>query len=302
MNIDGTSFTFAAVAQQVAGRGWRPFPGLQTSKVPALKGWSGLNTAEWDDADLAATIQEYQPADRYCCCLAVQPEIIAIDADIIDPEHAAFAGELANAIFGITPLVRIGLAPKCIRVYRADGVVKSRKLHPVEIFSGSGQFVAFGWHEKTGRPYLWPQVSPLTINVNNPSIPAVNQAQIDRFATELFRVVPRRLAPTRQGRTDTGAPQTIAERLRMLATMFGSWKRGAAIVLSEAGEGSYNETLWAVVTSAAGRGISEDIVWDLVEKHFNRDPEVSDAKITSDLTSMIERTRPVHHRSLMTFK
>ena len=42
-------FTFAAVAQPVAARGWRPFPGLQTSKVPAMKGWSGLNLYEWDD-------------------------------------------------------------------------------------------------------------------------------------------------------------------------------------------------------------------------------------------------------------
>ena len=56
-------FTFAAVAQPVAEHGWRPFPGLQTSKMPAMKGWSGLNNAEWDDADLAATITEYQPAD-----------------------------------------------------------------------------------------------------------------------------------------------------------------------------------------------------------------------------------------------
>ena len=302
MKADGTPFTFAAVAQQLAGRRWRPFPGLQTSKVPALKGWPGLNTAEWDDADLAATVQEYQPADHYCCCLAVQPEIIAIDADIIDPEHAAFAGELANTILGITPLVRIGFAPKCIRIYRADGVVKSRKLHPLEIFSGSGQFIAFGWHEKAGRPYIWLQDSPLTINADSSLIPAVKQAQIDRFATELFKVVPRRLAPIRQGRGGAGAPQTIAERLRMLTMLHGSWKRAAAIVLSEAGEGSYNETLWAVVTSAAGRGIPEDIIWDLVEKHFNRDPEVSDAKITSDILSMIERTRPVHRRSLMIFR
>ena len=91
-------FTFAAVAQLVAEHGWRPFPGLQTSKTPALKGWSGLNNAEWDNADLAATITEYQPADLYCCCLAAQPEIVALDADIVDPKHAAYANELADAI------------------------------------------------------------------------------------------------------------------------------------------------------------------------------------------------------------
>ena len=97
----------------------------------------------------------------------------------------------------------------------------------------------------------------------------MTRAKLDRFTSELFKVVPRRLLPTRQGRPGgAGAPQTIAERLRMLTTLHGSWKRAAAIVLSEAGEGCRNETAWAVVTSAAGHGISEDVVWELFEKHF----------------------------------
>ena len=287
-------FTFAAVAQPVAAHGWRPFPGLQTSKVPAMQGWSGLNSAEWDSADLAAAIAEFQPVDDYCCCLAVQAEIVVIDADIVDSEHAAFAAKLADDVLGNTPLVRIGFAPKRILVYRAGDHVKSRKLHPLEIFSGSGQFIAFGWHAKAGRPYLWPHESPLTIATDNHAIPAVKQAQIERFTSELFKVVPRRLAPIRQGRPGAGTSQTINDRLRMLTTLHGSWKRAAAIVLSEAGEGYYNETLWAVVTSAAGRGVHEDVVWELIEHHFSRDPKVSETRLASDLASMIERTQRTH--------
>ena len=287
-------FTFAAVAQQLAEHGWRPFPGLQTSKTPAMQGWSGLNKAEWDDADLGAAIREYQPADDYCCCLAVPADIVALDADIIDAKHAAFANDLADDILGTTPLVRIGFAPKQIRVYRAGDHIKSRKLHPLEIFCGSGQFIAFGWHAKAGRPYLWPQESPLTIGPDSDAIPAVTQAQIERFTAELFQVVPRRLLPTRQGRPGAGAPQTIGERLRMLTMLHGSWKRAAAIVLSEAGEGCFNETLWSVVASAAGRGVPEDVVWEMVERHFSRDPRISEAKLASDLASMIERTQRTH--------
>ena len=292
-------FTFAAVAQLVAEHGWRPFPGLQTSKTPAMKGWSGLNNAEWDNADLAATITEYQPADLYCCCLAAQPEIVALDADIVDPKHAAYANELADAILGATPLLRNGLVPKCIRIYRAGDLVRSRKLHPLEIFCGSGQFIAFGWHAKAGRPYSWPHESPLTISTDNHTIPAVKQAQIERFTTELFKVVPRRcLVPTRQGRPGgAGAPQTISERLRMLCMLHGNWRRAAAIVLGEVSEGCRNETAWAVVTSAAGHGISEDILWQLFEKHFTGGDGVSEAQIAL----MIERTRPVHRPSSMTF-
>ena len=197
-------FTFAAVAQQVAERGWRPFPGLQTSKMPAMQGWSALNLLEWDDADLIAAIAEYQPVDDSCCCFAVQREIVALDADIIDPEHAAYADELADAILGMTPLFRIGLAPKCVRIYRAGDLIRSRKLHPLEIFCGSGQFIAYGWHEKAGRPYIWPHESPLTISADSHDIPVVKQAQIERFTTELFKVVPRRLF--RLSKADLAAP------------------------------------------------------------------------------------------------
>jgi hypothetical protein len=266
--------------------------------VPAMKEWSNLNLYVWDDADLVAAISEYQPADDFCCCFAVQREIVALDTDIADPEHAAFANKLADNILGVTPLVRIGFAPKQIRIYRAGDLIRSRKLHPIEIFSGSGQFIAYGWHEKAGRPYIWPHASPLDLTADSSTIPSVTRAQLERFATELFRVVPRRLLPTRQGRPGgTGASQTVGERLRMLTTLHGSWRRAAAIVLGEADEGCRNETAWAVVTSAAGRGISEDVLWRLFEKHFTGGDGVSEAQIAL----MIERTRPVHRPSSMTF-
>jgi hypothetical protein len=279
-----------------------PFRDCRPAKL-RLKGWSGLNQVEWDGADLSATITDYQPPDDYCCCLAVQPEIVAIDLDIVDEEHAAITANLADNILGITPLVRIGLAPKQIRVYRTGDFVKSRKLHPLEIFSGSGQFIAYGWHAKAGRPYIWPQDSPLSISSYSHDIPSVTRAKIEHFTTVLFKVVPRRLLPTRQDRpSGAGAPQTVGERLRMLTTLHGSWRRAASIVLSEAGEGYYNETLWAVVSSAAGRGIPEDVVWELVEQHFHRDPKVPETKVASDLGSMIERTRhKPRQRSAMTF-
>ncbi|MGO8923512.1 MAG: hypothetical protein ACLQF4_11305 [Xanthobacteraceae bacterium] len=291
--MTGAPITFAAVARPVAAHGWRPFPGLQTSKTPAMKHWSLLNDLEWDAADLVAAISDYQPIDDYCCCLAVQPEIVAIDADIIDQDHAAFADRLADDILGKTPLLRIGLAPKQIRIYRAGDPIKSRKLHPLEIFCGTGQFIGFGWHAKADRPYIWPQESPLTINTDSNAIPLVTRAKLDRFTSELFKVVPRRMSPTRQSRPGAGAPQTISERLRILTALHGSWQRAAAIVLSEASEGCHNETLWAVVTSAAGRGVPENVIWELVEKHFSRDSKVSEAKVASDLASMIERARPV---------
>lgn len=290
-----TPITFAAVASQLAENGWRPFPGHQASKAPAMCGWPGLNHAEWDDADLEAAINDYQPTDDYCCCLAVQSEIVAIDLDITDHEHAAAADRLANNILGRTPLVRIGLPPKQIRVYRSGDLIRSRKLHPLEIFSGSGQFIAYGWHEKADRPYIWPLCLPLEVSADSDKIPLVTRAKVDRFSVELFKVVPRRLSAIRQGRPDR--LQTIGERLTMLTTLHGSWKRAAAIVLGEAVEGCRNDTAWAVVASAAARGIPEDVVWELFERHFSGWVGVSEAEVAS----MIDRARLVRRSSTMTF-
>ena len=289
---------FAAVAAQLAARGWRPFPGYQDTKVPAMRGWAGLNQAQWDRADLAATVEEYQPPEAFCCCVAVQPEIVAVDLDIIDPVHADAAATLADQFLGVTPLVRIGLAPKCVRVYRNGDGVRSRKLHPLEIFAGSGQFVAYGWHQKAERPYCWPNGSPLNLNADSNQLPVVTRARLDRFTNELFKLVPRRLLPNRKSHPGGGAgPLTVGERLRMLTVWYGSWRYAARIVLSEATEGCRNETGWAVVASAAGRGIPEDVVWQLFKKHFSGWEGFSE----SELASAIERTRPVHQPSSMRF-
>jgi hypothetical protein len=293
-----TPVTFAAVAQQLAQRRWRPLPGVQSSKIPAMRGWSGLNRAVWDEADLKASISDYQPAAHFCCCLAIQPEIVAIDLDLVDQEHAAFADRLADDVLGRTPLVRIGFAPKQVRIYRNGDTIQSRKLHPLEIFSGTGQIVGYGWHEKAGRPYDWLYASPLDVSADSNAIPLLTRARLDRFSAELFKVVPRRLLPTRQGRpARTGGPQTIGDRLRMLCTLHGSWKRAAAIILGEAVEGCRNDTAWTVVASAAGRGISDDVVWELFEKHFSGWAEVSEAQVAS----MIERAQQVRQLLPMDF-
>jgi Bifunctional DNA primase/polymerase, N-terminal len=296
--VKGAPIAFAGVAQQLAEQGWRPFPGWQASKKPAMRGWPGLNLSEWDSDDLAAAVADYQPAYDFCCCLAVHSEVVAIDLDILDREHAAAADRLANDILGRTPLVRIGLEPKQIRVYRSGDPIRSRKLHPLEIFSGSGQFIAYGWHEKADRPYTWLDRSPLDMSTDSDTIPRVTRAQLDRFSAELYKVVPRRPMPTKQNRLGgTRGPQTTGERLAMLTVLHGSWRRAAAIVLGEAVEGCRNDTAWTVIASAAARGISNDLVWELFERHFRGWAEVSEAHVTS----MIERTRPARRPSAMTF-
>jgi len=282
------SITFAASALRLAGRGWRPFPGFQKTKIPAMKGWPGLNCGEWDDEDLLATITEYRPEEAYCCCLAVQSEIVVLDLDLEDTIAAAFASKLREDLLGKTPLIRIGFAPKHVAIYRNGGGIRSRKLNPLEIFSGSGQFVGFGWHQRAGKPYEWPCASPLDVRPTSAEIPLVSEQQLTEFQQQLFKVVPRRSFVKENTRAYHGSDfQTIGDRLRSLKIQYGSWTYAAKIVLREAAEGSRNETAWIVVASAVGHGIPDEKIWDLFENHFSGWAGYS----SHELTSAIFRAR-----------
>ncbi len=274
------AITFAAVAELLAQRQYRPFPGLQSSKTPAMAGWNGLNKHPWDTEDLLLAVAEYQPAEAYCACIAVQPELVCIDIDIMDPPAAVLAGNLADLIFGPTPLIRIGQAPKQVRIYRNSGDIRSRKLHPVEIFSGSGQIVAFGWHHKAERPYLWINCSPLDIAADSADIPKIAQAQIDKFTHEIIGSCEYKNAFTSSHSQHSGRPAvTIGDRLQMLTTRHGSWRRAAAIVLSEANEGYRNDTAWTVIASGTARGISESDIVTLFDRHFTGWDGFSEAEL-----------------------
>jgi hypothetical protein len=262
-----TPTTFAEVALPLHVNGYRPFPCVQETKVPAMKGWSGLNKKRWDDDNLTATITDFQPDSAYACGMAIPSGMVAVDIDIADPAAAMLADELANKHLGRTPLARIGQAPKQVRFYQQGGGVTSRKLHPVEIFCGSGQCVGFGRHQKTGQPYYWPDASPLELVSDSPDIPKVTRAQLDRFTADLFKVLPRRhqVAHSRQQTTNL----TLNDRLRLLKTRYcGNWNRAAAKLLSEACEGNRSDTMWAVIASASGRGVPEDEVLALFDLHF----------------------------------
>ena len=188
--------------------------------------------------------------------MAIQSGLVAIDIDILDHTARRWPLNSPNKHLGRTPLVRIGQAPKQLRIYRQGGGVTSRKLHPVEIFSGSGQCVGYGQHQKTGQPYYWPDASPLELVCDSPDIPKVTRAQLDRFTADLFKVVPRRqqAAHSRQQNGNL----TLNERLRLLTIRYcGNWSRAAAQLLSEACEGNRNDTTWAVIASAAGRGVPD---------------------------------------------
>jgi len=246
---------FVQAAPDLVVKKWRPLPGYADTKRPSIKSWQTYNSRQWEDDELREMMAGQGQLEGEIVCLAVQKEIVAIDLDLEDEGMAAHASKCALQYLGLTPLTRIGREPRKLLIYRNDGSIKSRKLHPIEIFAGSGQIVGFGFHAKAGRDYRWPGKSPMELAVDDPSIPTINQNQLDQFLNACWDVIPRKYVE----RTDWEAPAFIGqnhEADRRQALGLVSQKANSLIM---APEGTRNNALFDAAY-VAGQGIAAGLV------------------------------------------
>lgn len=124
--------------------------------------------------------------------------VIGIDIDILDSPTIALEMEaLAKRMLGDTPAVRIGHAPKRLLVYRAVQPFSGFKYPPIEVLGVGQQFIAYGIHPDTGKPYDWP-VSTLA-DLSPDDLPGITEAQAREFAKEAYRLIPAELRPKTLG-------------------------------------------------------------------------------------------------------
>ena len=165
-------------------------------KAPGIKGWQARAQFEGPEttaADLGtwAKKERQWPGTGIAC-----GPVVAIDADFaIDAALAETVTTLAFEVFGPTPFLRQGQAPKVALLYRAAEAMPSLHLKAAD-GSGDGidiqcqgtQVVAFGVHWKTLKPYAWIGAeSPLTAGPDE--APEISQAQVDEFVSRLRGVV-----------------------------------------------------------------------------------------------------------------
>jgi hypothetical protein len=132
-------------------RGKTPGKRLASGEWTSITDWQTLEPTE---ADLSAWAQMGASVGVKC-----GRGVVAIDADCLNPEHAALVRAEVEKYVGPTP-VRIGRAPKALYLCRSEGDVSlayasvnyGDGAEKVEILSG--QFVAEGLHQ-SGTPYRW---------------------------------------------------------------------------------------------------------------------------------------------------
>jgi hypothetical protein len=112
-------------------------------------------------------------------------EVVAFDVDVPVQELADQIVHLIEHNLGATPLVRVGMAPKILLVYRPES--RFRKVQTpdlvlptgvkvkVELLAEGQQFVANGTHPDTGHPYTWTGGSPEDVPIEE--LPVITETK-----------------------------------------------------------------------------------------------------------------------------
>jgi hypothetical protein len=201
---------------------WRDYPGWNRHSVRPTTEHELAIWSQWPDAGIGI----------------VTGSIVGVDIDVHDAQLASRLERLAREILGETPLLRIGLAPKRLLVYRSPQPLKGRRAHPIEALGLGQQLVAFAEHPETRRPYQWPDESPAELPAEQ--LPEIDETTLRLFLDQAQALVPPELRPGRLPGERTaqagavaagdlrGTPEAIADALRFIPNAdldYDSWIR-----------------------------------------------------------------------------
>ena len=189
--------TFGSTAITLELNGFQPIPitppnphDPQAGKRPAVENWQNFRP-----------VAERLPRYARCGTGLLTATTPAVDIDVRHPEVAQAIDRMVVDLLGDAPS-RIGAVPKCLRQSRTNkpflkistqeyvlpGDQPGDKGHKVEVLGDGQQFVAFGIHPGTGRPYHWPDFSPLDLEWHDlPELTAETAAAVVAKAEELLR-------------------------------------------------------------------------------------------------------------------
>jgi hypothetical protein len=148
--------------------GYEPIPTI--GKETWITGWT---TGEITEERI---IKETCHNRRYANTGLRTGRLIGIDIDLVDHEQVSILIEIINVLLGRTPLRRFGSKGQMLLYRMVDEPIgkmlirrsksETENARPlVEIFGQGGQFVGYGIHPVTQRPYRWLEEGqePLTV-------------------------------------------------------------------------------------------------------------------------------------------
>lgn len=169
-----TNYFKEYAAKLVAGK-YLPIPIKPVSKGCQVKDWPNYRFSEGDAA-------KYGAFGVGLLCGQGEFPLVAVDCDTKNKELLRW---LASEMAPLVALSRIGNAPKILYVLRAETAgfpkMTSHKFidaqggeHQLEILGAGQQFVAYGIHPITNKPYSWTDVFGGPTELTAPELPVVS--------------------------------------------------------------------------------------------------------------------------------
>ena len=201
-------------------------------------------------------------------------DLVGIDIDVLDGALVAEIAGLVASTLGPSPLQRIGRAPKILFCYRAAepfskvktpvfAMPDGTQAH-VEILGDGQQFVGYGVHPDTLRPYAWPGRSPLDTPLHElPVIDAMAARDLIGATGELLRAaggVPKTPPPTEPPPVEPPPRRPEDENFfsRVNTAALANLESWVPTMLPAAKFYS-NKRSWRVTSQALGRDFEEDL-------------------------------------------
>lgn len=179
-------------AQMVDGK-YHILPIAPAQKYPgeySVKGWR--NMSKWDRYALRQpTSLELTHWGKWPGAGIGMPcgrSVAAIDIDLQSASDAYRAKSLTEKLLGSTPAHRIGEPPKILLVYRVTQEITSKSFGKFDILGLGRQFVCYGIHPSTQKPYDWPVEGIADLALED--LPLVTPAQVERLCMELAKNFP----------------------------------------------------------------------------------------------------------------
>jgi len=232
-------------------------------KGPRIRGWSRKRIK----AEQIEGYLRHHP-DHLRTGILCGNDLVAIDIDA--PTQAA-CDKLIARLMEIPSAAnaprRTGKAPKCLFLFRATepgdkGITPEFMIdgakHQVEVLRDGQQFVAFGDHVETGKPYTWDNGSPLDIAASE--LPVLTNEEIAAFLADAEFILDglgERLKEEKQKPSQNNAgAKSFWQRVN--AAALAAPDRWAKALFSGA-EHQPGTGAWRVSSKELGRALQEDI-------------------------------------------
>lgn len=197
--MTSSSNDFTACRKRLLENGYTPIPVTspdpkdeKAGKKPAITGWPDLKGVQVEDIDNWTKKYPHAKNTGILC-----GNVIGIDIDVADPLISSGIKDAAFKMLGADAPIRVGRDPRFLIVCRSDTPFMKKKSSEfflpsgekaeMEVLGRGQQFVAYGIHPLTMKPYVWINQSPEDVPFSD--LPIVTEEQIKRFLLDADQIL-----------------------------------------------------------------------------------------------------------------